>query len=155
MRCTCLVVAHDGTDRGDQLLRALLSRDVLAGRVHVVHVLPRVEPSLATAHMSDHEYLEAFHRLSHALHDGPWSKATIHVLRGDPADQIAHVARDAAADLVAVGSHGRRGLARLALGSVAEQVVHRAPCPVLILPDALVADDGLAVPRAPADGVDA
>ena len=35
-------------------------------------------------------------------------------------------------DLVAVGSHGRTGLGRLLLGSVAEQLVRHAPCPVLV-----------------------
>jgi nucleotide-binding universal stress UspA family protein len=50
---------------------------------------------------------------------------------GDPAAEILRVARDEAADLIVMGTHGRTGLGRLLMGSVAEQVVRRAPCPVL------------------------
>lgn len=50
---------------------------------------------------------------------------------GDPAAVILHFAREHHADLVVMGTHGRTGLGRLLMGSVAEQVVRRAPCPVL------------------------
>ena len=54
------------------------------------------------------------------------------VLRdGMPAKEIVDVARDVDADLIVVGTHGRRGLRRLALGSVAEQVVRRSAVPVM------------------------
>jgi nucleotide-binding universal stress UspA family protein len=52
---------------------------------------------------------------------------------GDPADEILRLAREAGADLIVMGTHGRTGLARLLMGSVAEQVVRRAPCPVLTI----------------------
>lgn len=47
------------------------------------------------------------------------------------ADAILEAAREASVDLVVMGTHGRSGLRRLILGSVAEQVVRRADCPVL------------------------
>ena len=47
------------------------------------------------------------------------------------ADAVADYARTAGIDLVVVGTHGRGGLSRLLLGSVAERVVRVAPCPVL------------------------
>ncbi len=52
---------------------------------------------------------------------------------GDPAEVIADEARHCAADLLALGTHGRSGLAHLLLGSTAERVVQHAPCPVLTL----------------------
>jgi len=52
---------------------------------------------------------------------------------GPAADEIARLARDRGADLVVCGSHGRRGLRRLAVGSVAERLVRVAPCPVLVV----------------------
>jgi nucleotide-binding universal stress UspA family protein len=65
------------------------------------------------------------------------SLATVRVhahLRIDaPAQEIAQIAADLEADLVVVGTHGRRGIARLLLGSVAEAVVRLAPCPVLVV----------------------
>jgi nucleotide-binding universal stress UspA family protein len=53
--------------------------------------------------------------------------------RGDAVDQILRVAGDMQADLIVMGTHGRTGLARLLMGSVAERVVRNAPCPVLTL----------------------
>jgi nucleotide-binding universal stress UspA family protein len=54
------------------------------------------------------------------------------VLRQGPAwSEIAAAAADLRADLVVIGTHGRRGLAHALLGSVAEKVVRTAPCPVL------------------------
>ena len=51
---------------------------------------------------------------------------------GTPADAIVEVAKgDDAIDLIVLGTHGRSGLARLLMGSVAEAIVRRAPCPVL------------------------
>jgi nucleotide-binding universal stress UspA family protein len=50
-----------------------------------------------------------------------------------PAQEIAQIAADLEADLVVVGTHGRRGIARLLLGSVAEAVVRIAPCPVFVV----------------------
>ena len=49
-------------------------------------------------------------------------------------EAIVSVAKDVGADLVVIGSHGRRGLPRWLLGSVAERVVRRCPIPVLTVP---------------------
>lgn len=48
-------------------------------------------------------------------------------------DEIAEQAREFGADLVVVGTHGRRGVGRALLGSGAEQVIRVAPCPVLVV----------------------
>jgi nucleotide-binding universal stress UspA family protein len=50
---------------------------------------------------------------------------------GDPATGILQVAQERPCDLIVMGSHGRTGLGRLLMGSVAEQVVRKAVCPVL------------------------
>ena len=49
---------------------------------------------------------------------------------GDPAAVILKVAEEIGADLIVMGTHGRTGLRRLLMGSMAEQVVRKAPCPV-------------------------
>ncbi|MFO8071676.1 MAG: universal stress protein [Polyangia bacterium] len=53
------------------------------------------------------------------------------VERGSAPEKIVEVANEENADLLVLATHGRRGIKRLVLGSVAEQVVRRAPCPVL------------------------
>jgi nucleotide-binding universal stress UspA family protein len=53
------------------------------------------------------------------------------VLEGSAHEQIARFARSRHADLIVMGTHGRSGLAKLFLGSVAGRVVAAAPCPVL------------------------
>ena len=50
---------------------------------------------------------------------------------GDAAKEILRVADELQCDLIVVGTHGRTGLGRLLMGSVAEQVMRNAPCPVL------------------------
>ncbi|MDB4962808.1 MAG: Universal stress protein UspA [Myxococcales bacterium] len=52
---------------------------------------------------------------------------------GDARDVIDHAAEELGADLIVVGTHGRRGVRRFLLGSVAESVVRSAPCPVLTI----------------------
>jgi nucleotide-binding universal stress UspA family protein len=56
-----------------------------------------------------------------------------HLVEGDPATEIVRLARETHCDLIVLGTHGRTGLARLLMGSVAELVVRRAPCPVLTI----------------------
>lgn len=50
---------------------------------------------------------------------------------GDARDVINHTCKELGADLIVMGTHGRRGLSRALLGSVAESVVRTAPVPVL------------------------
>ena len=67
---------------------------------------------------------------------------------GKPADEIVRYAREHDVDLIVMGTHGREGVARVFIGSVAETVVRRAACPVLtlhhpehefVMPDAVLA----------------
>jgi nucleotide-binding universal stress UspA family protein len=69
------------------------------------------------------------------------------VTSNSPATEIVDYARTNGIDLIVMGTHGRRAIAHLFMGSVAERVVRTAPCPVLtvrnpehefVLPDALV-----------------
>jgi nucleotide-binding universal stress UspA family protein len=59
--------------------------------------------------------------------------AVSHVLlEGDPASEIVRYGRDASIDLIVMGTHGRTGVERLVLGSVAEKVLRDASCSVLV-----------------------
>lgn len=53
------------------------------------------------------------------------------VIKGVPFHEITKAAKEMNADLIVIGTHGRTGLSHVMLGSVAEKVVRKAPCPVL------------------------
>jgi nucleotide-binding universal stress UspA family protein len=75
------------------------------------------------------------------------------LLEGDPATEIVRYAADAGMDLVVMGTHGRTGLERLLMGSVAEKVMREAPCSVLVvkLPKGIsVAEKNVKVALSPA-----
>ena len=53
---------------------------------------------------------------------------------GDPAEEIVRYAAGHRVDLIVLGTHGRTGVSRVLLGSVAERVLRTAHCPVLVVP---------------------
>jgi nucleotide-binding universal stress UspA family protein len=55
------------------------------------------------------------------------------LLQGDPASEIVCYGRDAGIDMVVMGTHGRTGVERLLMGSVAEKVLRDAPCSVMVV----------------------
>src|SRR5262249_12163359 len=67
---------------------------------------------------------------------------------GDPANVILHIARETHADLIVMGTHGRTGLSRLLMGSVAEQLVRRASSPVLTVTSPFPAAQATLTPEA-------
>jgi nucleotide-binding universal stress UspA family protein len=71
----------------------------------------------------------------------------VHSRAGMPAHQIVQCATDLDADLILVGTHGRKGLQRLVVGSVAERVVREASCPVFVFRAEPSAGDASVVPR--------
>ncbi len=58
---------------------------------------------------------------------------TSRVINGLPFIEIIRLAKDWPADIIVMGTHGRTGLQHLLIGSVAERVVRKAPCPVLTI----------------------
>ncbi len=72
-------------------------------------------------------------RLHQVVPTDPRVKHQHRLLMGDPATMIVQLAEEEQADLIVMGTHGRSGLSRLLMGSVAEQVVRTAPCPVLTI----------------------
>jgi len=62
-------------------------------------------------------------------------RTSAHVALGVPFVEIVRFAREHQADLIVMGSHGRTGLEHLLIGSVAERVVRKAPCSVLVVRD--------------------
>jgi nucleotide-binding universal stress UspA family protein len=63
----------------------------------------------------------------------PFEHVAVCVTVGSPSERIVALATALDADLIVLGTHSRRGLGRMLLGSVAEEVVRRAPCGVLVI----------------------
>ena len=70
-------------------------------------------------------------RLNETVPSDPAVSHSHKLLHGTPATEIVKCAEKEGVDLVLIGSHGRRGLMRMLLGSAAEGVVRKAKCPVI------------------------
>ncbi len=79
---------------------------------------------------------------------------TTSVRGGHPAREILTVIEEQTADLLVLGTHGRGGVEHLLLGSVAEKIVRKAPCPVMVVPPAAHPESGVLFKRilCPVDG---
>jgi nucleotide-binding universal stress UspA family protein len=93
------------------------------------HALLYPEQSLGYSEKQANEYLD--HMREALAAQGVLIQTA--VPHGDPATALVEVAREIEANLIVMSSHGYSGLTRWLLGSVAEKVLHAAPCPVLVL----------------------
>ncbi len=66
-----------------------------------------------------------------ADHQNRKHKVSGEVIFGEAGDEIINLARNEKADMIIIGTHGIKGLERLLMGSTAEYVVKKAPCPIL------------------------
>lgn len=129
-----------------------LARDHRAS-LHVLHVATAFEAYKGELPYEEHsaQYLaEDWEKLGQMQYPG----VEIHrcLEEGDPAEQILRVAASIPCDFIVMGSRGRTGLQHLLLGSVAEYVVRRASCQVLVVKRPVaVAEDASCVVRAGAD----
>ncbi len=100
----------------------------------ILHVVP-IPPGPEVAIPFDRLEGRARTKLVRLIHSRIRAKIrhAVHVKTGDPAGEVVCMAEQSGADLIVMATHGRRGLSRFVLGSVAERVVREAPCPVLII----------------------
>jgi nucleotide-binding universal stress UspA family protein len=136
------------TDLSEASLRSLTYAAAFArwyeAQLTVLHVVPTFEPIAVSpgefigpmqmvVPISREEVLGEMRRIT----DGA-GMGSIHAIlsahEGDPARNIVEQAVAIEADLVVMGTHGRTGFERLLIGSVAEKVLRKAPCPVLLVP---------------------
>jgi nucleotide-binding universal stress UspA family protein len=132
-----VVVPVDFSDQSIKAVDLALGLVEDTSGVHVVHVLPAisyVEPGVVWTAVDDNERRHhAELALKERLSGPQYQKVQLHVAIGDPGHGITELAAEQKADLIVLPSHGRTGLKRLLIGSVAERVVRLAHCPVLVL----------------------
>lgn len=142
-----ILIADDGSAAA-AIARNLVARAPFAAfPVHVVSVAVVPPPwQAAMSPMATELALEAFDeslRIQEREHGAIAERAAAElapgrpsadteVRLGDPAGEIVAAAGEWGADLIAMGTHGRTGLRRMLLGSVARNVLHHAPCSVLV-----------------------
>jgi nucleotide-binding universal stress UspA family protein len=110
-----------------------LARDYRA-EVVVCHVAPHPVPAVAEGVMVDvpeSPVEDAAALLAAVEPPDPHVRVVRHLRQGDAADEVVKAAAEGDFDLIVMGTHGRGGLARLVMGSVAERVLRTAACPVL------------------------
>ncbi len=119
-----ILVATDGSEQSREAVcfGSTLAR-WLAGRLTLVHV---VRPS------DDPGNAEAVLRAAQDQAAKCGVKGTTRVESGNPVEAIVGLRREIGADMLVVGTHGRRGMARVLLGSVAESLYKKVPCPVAV-----------------------
>lgn len=132
-----VVVPIDFSDHSFAALTTARQLVDSAEHLYLVHVLPRLEPAepgvLWTTIDDESRRHHAELALRERIADTDAADAQIEIRFGDPGGEIADLAAQIGADLIVLPSHGRTGLARVLIGSVAERVARLADCPVLVL----------------------
>jgi len=147
-----ILVATDFSPTGDraQTMGLILAR-AFDAELHIVHV----QELLDDAHLEREQRVELERLLAsaddqrrealQAPMEEPGVAVHTHLIRGlSAAESITETCSELRCDLIIMGTHGRRGLSQLLLGSVAEKVVRSSPVPVLtIRPDAMLPTAGI------------
>lgn len=135
MKANLILVPVDFSPGSEAALEwaTVLARDTGATML-IVHV----EAIPLTAGGGDYLYAipepptqELVERLDKVTPKDPSVPVIRRLLTGDPASAILRLANSEEVDLIVMGTHGRRGISRLLMGSVAEEVVRKARCAVL------------------------
>ncbi len=132
-----ILVPWDFSDRSQEALKRAIELARTTEQVEVVYVTPY--PMVAEFGFAGGVYCDPGlpddqeQKLRSALAKAGYPDIRSTVLFGDPGSQIVDLAKTRDAGLIVISSHGRHGLDRVLLGSVAERVVRLASCPVLVL----------------------
>lgn len=149
-----IVVPHDSSHLADSVLPEVLAMVSAFGSkvvlVQVIDSVLQINAKLApatgfsgtnlvadlTEEVQNAETKTATKNLEHLkqkLHDFDITNVESQLLVGYPGDEIVKLAKKIKADLIIMSTHGRSGLGRVLLGSVTDQVIHQAHCPVVVV----------------------
>ncbi len=132
-----IVAPVDFSDRSREVVATASEIAGAEGQIHVIHVLPELNPADPGVVWETVDDRSRIQKTKQALHETYASQAkaaiSFEAVIGDPGHAIAALAERISADLIVIGSHGRTGMKRLLIGSVAERVVRLSHCPVLVM----------------------
>jgi nucleotide-binding universal stress UspA family protein len=148
-----VVVPFDFSNHSIMAVRHALKLVEDPQQIHCLHVLPFMiptEPGVVWGTIDDGERIRhALEQMANVLPENDFGKVCYDIRIGDPGNVVTDRATELNADLIIVGSHGRTGLTRFVLGSVAERVTRLAHCPVLVVKLPVEAVDATAAAHAP------
>jgi nucleotide-binding universal stress UspA family protein len=140
IRLKKILVPTDFSDCSDAALRyGRELASVFKAELHVLHVVqdPYTQPWAAEAFpaplgdLLDQWQAQARTRMTEKVPEAEREHTFVAAVVGSPFFEIVQYAQDQRIDLIVIGTHGRGPLGHMLLGSVAERVVRKAPCPVL------------------------
>jgi nucleotide-binding universal stress UspA family protein len=136
-----IVVPVDFSKITDKLIDySAYMAEKLSAVIHFIHAVtfPTGDAMIGLPYAVEYEekiLADAQQRMSNLLADNSerCPGCTGEVIVGDPVDKIVEIAQAKDANLIIISTHGAKGLEKILLGSVAERVLKRAPCPVLTM----------------------
>ncbi|HEX7901358.1 MAG TPA: universal stress protein [Planctomycetota bacterium] len=126
------LVPLDGSPESEDILPEAIRLAGAASELFLLHVCPVLPPPVVTVPEALSIPQAAFAYLERTAGRLRHRKVRLVVRQGDPAEEITQAALELGVDLLAMSTHGRGGLRRILLGSVAEEVVVRLALPVLL-----------------------
>lgn len=133
-----ILVPYDFSHHSEKALRHALAiahqfgAEILLANIVEVSAYP-VEYTLLPVEVFGPQRQEEHLTELKKITDGLEVKATPIVRIGCPWEELVNIAEREAVDLIVIATHGRTGLSRVLVGSVAERVIQHAPCPVLVI----------------------
>ena len=138
------MIAIDASDDGDHVLEAVKElEDRNPADYHVLTAIPPLVTQVAGMDPSANSWSLAGieQQIAEQAAESVKKRAAahgistdrVHLRNGKPSSVIQDFAEEVGADLIVIGSHARKGIARLMLGSTANAVLHGAPCDVLTI----------------------
>ncbi len=132
-----VVVPIDFSDQSFEAVDVGLSLVDEPSHLHVIHVMQDVtaaQPGMLFSVLDEAQRRDqTAEGLRNRLSDPKYGGVATHVSFGDPGQTVAEFAEKIDAELIVLPSHGRGGISRLVMGSVAERITRLSHCPVLIL----------------------
>jgi len=134
-----ILVAVDGSAFSDAAVDQAISLGGICNSeifvISVVDLYPeQMEVAPALVEKMSEEVRQHLDRAKQKIDGANIPSETIVRMGGKPHEFIVQEAKEKGIDLIVMGTHGRSGIKRILLGSVAQNVIGHAPCPVLVVP---------------------
>ncbi len=129
----CVLPHVEGLAEGGQVQKVILSQVIAPLFPHAgyTEINPNLIKEIEEAHrVAAEKYLE---KIAGRLMLTPEIEVVTKVLHGDVAEALSDLAEKQAVDLIVIATHGRSGVGRWVLGSVADRILHSASSPILMI----------------------